>query len=90
MQSQGLFVCHDVCGQILSRFVLFFVISCHHVSSRFSKREGNHKLFSFSMFIFPEKCPFGKSSTLLQPFPCGKASVNECLEANLFAKALMI
>ena len=28
--------------------------------------------FLFSIFIFPEKCPFGKSTTLLQPFPCGK------------------
>ena len=86
--------CWSVCSMMfVGRFwadLYYFVISCHHVSSRFSKREGNHKLFLFSMFIVPEKCPFGKSSTLLQPFPCGKASVNECLEANLFAKALMI
>ena len=30
----------------------------------------------------------GKSTTLLQPFPSGKAFVQECLEVKLFPKSL--
>ena len=59
MQSQGLLVFHDVCGQIPSRFAI--LQSCHHASSRFSKPKGNHNMVSmfFPFFVFLEKCPSG-------------------------------
>ena len=59
MQSQGLLVFHDVCGQIPSRFAI--LQSCHHVSSKFSKPKGNHDMFSmfFLFSAFLEKCPIG-------------------------------
>ena len=59
------------CMMFVGRFradLYYFVISCHHVSSRFSKPKGNHNMFFhvFSGFIFLEECPIGKSTDLLQ------------------------